>query len=143
MARPDAALLDPARYPYRTVIEPRYGDLDTNMHFNNVALLGMLEEARVRFHRITGYYDLHEEFSSMMANMSIDYLGQGFYPHGLEVHVAAAQMGRTSHTVNQLAMQDGRVVAFARSVIVSVREGRPVPLPQAYHDRIGPWMMGA
>lgn len=141
MAKPDPALLDPARYPFRTEIAARFGDLDTNQHFNNVALMGMLEEARVRFHRATGYYDLHRDFSSMMVSMTVEFLGQGYYPDPLEVHLATDQIGRSSHSVNQLAMQNGRVVCHARSTIVCVANDRPVAMPQGYLDQVRDWMM--
>ena len=36
MAKPDPALLNPARYPFTTTIEPRFGDLDVNLHVNKV-----------------------------------------------------------------------------------------------------------
>ena len=51
MAKPDPALLDPARYPFRCSIETRYRDLDSNLHINNGVMASLLEEGRVRFHR--------------------------------------------------------------------------------------------
>ena len=143
MARPDPALLDPARYPFRTEIASRFGDLDTNNHFNNVALMGMLEESRVRFHRASGYYDLHGDFTSMMVSMTVEFLGQGYYPDPLDVRLATDRVGKSSHTVNQLAMQDGRLVCFAQSTIVCVRDGRPAPMPEAYLAQIESWKLKA
>ncbi|MEN9926893.1 MAG: hypothetical protein RL268_3019 [Pseudomonadota bacterium] len=49
MARPDAALLDAARYPFAHTITTRFADIDPNQHLNNVALAAMMEDARVRF----------------------------------------------------------------------------------------------
>jgi len=56
MPKPDPAMLDPARYPFRCAIETCFGDLDTNLHINNVSLSGLLEEGRVRFHRASGFH---------------------------------------------------------------------------------------
>jgi acyl-CoA thioester hydrolase len=76
VAKPDPSLLEPGRYPFHCRIEPRFGDLDPNMHLNNVALAGILEEARVRFHRASGYHTASEKMVSMVASFATDYLGQ-------------------------------------------------------------------
>lgn len=141
MAKPDPALLDPARYPFSCRIEPRFGDLDTNMHINNVGLMGMMEEARVRFHRACGYNELHDDIASMVASFAVEFLGQAYYPEALEIHVGMARMGRSSHEVHQIVIQKGGPVAFARTIIVTTRGGRPQEIPAAFRDRIGPWML--
>ena len=46
MAKPDPALLDPARYPFHCTLETRYCDLDSNLHINNGVMASLLEEAR-------------------------------------------------------------------------------------------------
>lgn len=141
MAKPDPALLDSARYPFTCRIEPRFGDLDTNMHINNVALVGILEEARVRFHRASGYHRAQDDIASMVASFAVEFLGQSFYPDALDISVASEGVGRTSHVVSQLATQNGQLVAFARSVIVSTRDGRPVELPESFRHSVQSWML--
>lgn len=141
MAKPDPALLDPARYPFRTEIVPRFGDLDPNNHINNVALMGILEESRVRFHRASGYFTQHTDSSSMIVSMTIEFLGQGFYPDPLEIYLATDRIGRSSHTINQLAFQSGRIVCFAQSTIVSVRDGRPAPIPADNLAQVEAWKL--
>lgn len=141
MGKPDPALLDSARFPFSCRIEPRFSDLDTNMHINNVALMGILEEARVRFHRASGYHQALGSASSMLVSLQVDYLGEGFYPQPLDVSVAADQIGRSSHALLQLARQDERTVAFARATVVLTRDGKPEPLPDSYRDSVAPWML--
>ena len=141
MPKPDPALLDPARYPFTCSLDPRFGDLDINMHVNNVALIGLFEESRVRFHRENGYSLQSEGRSSMVASFSVEFLGEAFYPDPLAIHCALAHIGRTSQTIYQIAMQKDRLVGFAQSVIVSVQDGKPAALDEAYRQDVQRWML--
>src|SRR5258706_11884011 len=117
MPKPDPALPDPARYPFRCEIETRFGDLDTNLHINNVSRTGLLEEGRVRFHRASGYHTSIDGMTSMVASLSIEFLGQSHFPDPLEMYVAAARLGRSSYQLNQLVAQHERIVAYAQAVL--------------------------
>lgn len=141
MPKPDPALLDTARYPFRCAIEPRFGDLDTNMHLNNVALAGILEEGRVRFHHASRYAHAVKDMTSMAVSFAVEYLGQAQYPEPLDVYVAATKVGRTSHTLSQVVIQQGRLIAYAQAVLVCVRDDRPVEVPAAFLESIKPWML--
>ena len=141
MAKPDPVLLDPARYPFSCAIQTRFTDLDTNQHINNAALADILQEARVRFHYATGYDRAIEDATAMAVSFSVDYLGQGFHPDPLDVHVGGLAIGRTSHTVGQLVTQGGNVIAFARTVVVCVRDDRPFPNSEAFAAAFTPWMI--
>lgn len=143
MAKPDPTLLDPARYPFSCRIEPRFGDLDVNLHVNNVAMAGMLEDGRVRFHRRIGYRDLLVNLTSMVASLQIDYLGEGNYPDPITVHSAIESVGRTSHRLASLITQNGRLIAFARTTLVTVGPEGPAPLPDAFRLSLAPWMLAA
>lgn len=141
MAKPDPALLDPARYPFSSTIEPRFGDLDLNLHINNVAMAGFLEDGRVRFHRESGYRDGLAGLSSMIASVAIEYLGEALYPDTLAVHCALEHTGRSSHRLVQLVTQGARRVAFARSVLVTVGKDGPAPLPAGFVDHAEHWRL--
>jgi acyl-CoA thioester hydrolase len=143
MPKPDPALLDTARYPFTCRIEPRFGDLDVNLHINNVALASMLEEAHVRFHRAAGYHHGKNPITLMVASAQIEYLGQGSYPDPVDIHIAVEQMGRTSHTLLKLASQDGRLVAFSRTVMVAVGPDGPVQMPAPFVEQGSRWCLGA
>jgi acyl-CoA thioester hydrolase len=143
MPRPDPALLDPARYPFRCEIETRFGDIDVNQHINNVALVGLLEEARVRFHRMSGYHAEMKGLTSMVASIAVEFLGQSYFPDPLEMHIAPSKIGNTSYTLDQLVTQNGRAVAHARVVLVCMDKDGPVPLPAGFRDNVGPWMLKA
>ncbi|GGC04179.1 hypothetical protein GCM10011494_23310 [Novosphingobium endophyticum] len=143
MAKPDPALLDPARYPFSCTIETRFSDLDVNMHINHVALAGMVEDGRVRFHQKIGYSDLLVNQSSMVANLQVDFLGEGQYPAAIAVHSAVGEVGRTSHRIINLVTQDGRLIALAQTTIVAVGPDGPSPLPDRFRQAIPQWMLRA
>lgn len=143
MAKPDPALLDTARYPFSCRIEPRFGDLDVNMHINNVAMAGILEDARVRFFRAAGGHQHLAGLSTMVASIAIEYLGETHYPDAVTVHGAVERIGRTSQQVLQVVTQDGNPVVFARTVIVMVGLNGPAPLTDAYFENARQWMLAA
>lgn len=132
MARPDAALLDPARYPFTHQITTRFADVDPNQHLNNVALAAMMEDARVRFNLAMGSAIKIGERRAMVASVAMDYLSQGHFPGSVSVHCAIEGVGRTSWRIIQLLEQDGRAVAFARSVIVAIADDRPTPVSDEF-----------
>ena len=143
MPKPDPALLNPARYPFSCTIDPRFGDLDVNMHINNVAMAGMIEDGRVRFHHKVGYRILFANLKSMVAGLQIDYLGEGNYPDPVTVHCAIEEIGRTSHHVVSLLGQGERLICFARSTVVAVGSDGPCALPEQFRASMGAWMLGA
>ena len=143
MAKPDPALLDPARYPFHCTLETRYRDLDSNLHINNGVMASLLEEARVRYHRASGFSDLCGELAMtmMVASITIDFLGESLFPDPLEMHVACGHAGRTSTRLSQLATQGGKVVVYSESVLVCVKDSRPVEIPAAFRESLPAWML--
>ena len=145
MHKPDPALLDPARYPFRCEIETRYRDLDSNLHINNGVFASLLEEGRVRFHRASAFGNVaaDPELTAMVASVAIEYLGQSHFPEPLEMHVGAARIGRTSYELCQLVMQGGKVVVFARATMVCIKAGQPFAIRDSLRDLAIPWMFRA
>lgn len=143
MAKPDPALLDTARYPFTCTIEPRFGDLDVNMHVNNVAMAGVLEDARVRFSRTTNYRSMMPGTTTMVASIAIEYVGEAGYPEPLSIACALEHIGRTSQRIVQVVTQGGKPLVFARTVIVTVGPDGPAPLPDAFAESARPWMLSA
>ena len=141
MPKPDAALLNPARYPYTCRIETRFSDLDTNVHINNVALMDILQEARVRFHHAGGFSAALENRSAMVASLAIEYLGQAYFPEAVTAHVAASYLGRTSYGLTILLSQQGQIVAYAQVILVCTDTDGPAELPAAYRDGLQSFML--
>lgn len=140
MARPDPALLDPARYRFSCDVPTRFGDLDINMHVNNAALVMIIEESRVRFHAACGFALNRQDWSAMVASTAIEYLAQTHYPQPVTVHGALLSLGRTSFSLAQLACQADGPVAYCQTVMVCVRDGASCPLPEDFVSRAKDWM---
>ena len=130
-----------ARYPFSCRIEPRFGDLDTNLHINNVALTGILEDARVRFHAASGFRAAMVDLVSMVVSFKVEYLDQSYYPEPLDIHVGASRLGRTSYSISQLARQEDRIVAYSEAVMVCVGKSGAAPLPDAFRTSVASWML--
>ena len=141
MARPDAALLDPARYPFAHTITTRFADVDPNQHLNNVALAAMMEDARVRFNLNMGSAVKIGERRAMVASVAMEYLAQGHFPDPVTVHCAVERIGNSSWTVVQLLAQSGRSVAFARSALVAIDDDRPTPIAEDYRAVLAEWTL--
>lgn len=141
MPRPDPALLNPARYPFVHTVTTRFADVDPNQHLNNVALAAMMEDARVRFNQTIGLKVKIGERRAMVASVGMEYLAQGHFPDPVDAHCGIEQVGRTSWSIAQLLTQDGRAVAFARSVIVAIANDRPAPVPADYRELLNHWSL--
>ncbi len=143
MAKPDPALLDPARYPFRCEIETRYRDLDSNLHINNGVMASLLEEGRVRFHRASDFGGVSAEhgITGMVVSVAIEFLGQSHFPEPLEMHVAASKIGRTSYQLSQLVMQGDERVVFAQVTLVCVKDNMPFAIPDSHRERAQRWML--
>ena len=102
----------------------------------------MVEEGRVRFHAASGFRAaVADGHAAMIASMAIEYLGQAFYPAPITVHGGAAAIGRSSYALELLLEQQGRVVVFARSVMVCMNQGHPAPLPDSFRQSVAEWMV--
>jgi acyl-CoA thioester hydrolase len=141
MARPDPAALDPARYPFATTVDLRFGDMDVNAHVNNVAFSQLVEEGRVRFHKASGFRASMQGASAMVASMGIEYVGKAWYPGSVNIHAGAVRLGSSSYDLELLIMQEGRPAAFARSTMVCMKDGRPHPLPDLFRASVADWMV--
>lgn len=143
MARPDTALLEPARYPFSHQVTTRFADIDPNQHLNNVALSAMMEDARVRFNLAIGSAIKIGERRAMVASVEMDYLSQGHFPDPVSVHCGVERIGNSSWTVVQLLVQNDRAVAFARSALVAISADRPTPIAEDYRAILIQWSLSA
>jgi acyl-CoA thioester hydrolase len=143
LAKPDPALLSPARYPFHTDIDFRFGDLDVKRHVNNVSLANFIEEGRVRFHRASGFQTSIEDLRAMVVSISTEFIGEAFYPGTITAHCGASRIGKSSYDLELLLCQDDRVVLFARSVMVCMKGGKPFAIPDSFRESVADWMVRA
>src|SRR3546814_19306778 len=83
MAKPDSWRLEMENYPFQVSIDTRYQDLDVMGHVNNVAMAGMFETGRIRFHRSLGRNPRDQGVSWLVAAVNIAYVNEAHFP----VHV--------------------------------------------------------
>ena len=141
MARPDPSLLRMERYPFTHSVTTRFADVDPNQHLNNVALAAMMEDARVRFNQAVGLKVKIGERRAMVASVGMEYLAQGHFPDPVEARCGIEQVGRSSWGIAQLLVQNGTVIAFARSVIVAITDDRPAPVPDETRAALEQWSL--
>jgi acyl-CoA thioester hydrolase len=141
VARPEAYLLDPGRYHLRTEIGVRFSDLDLNRHLNNVALIDILQDARGYFHRASGMTRATPDFTLMVANLNVQFLGEGAFGDPVVCHAGLRALGRTSQVVAQLALQADQPIAYAETVMVTMIDGVPGPHPADYREALMPWLI--
>lgn len=129
MGRAAPELLDPERYIFLHDVQTRFSDVDSNQHINNVAIAAAFEDARVRFDLAHGARALFKNLRMMIVAAGIDYLAEAHYPQPLQIHVGVLVIGRTSWTLGQLALQEGRARAYCRATICATDGSAPTPLP--------------
>lgn len=118
MPRPAPWRLDPAAYPHHDTIQTRFQDLDVLGHINNVAWAALFGTARVRFyHLLNGSSPSRNR--GLVANVEINYLGEGNYPADMTIASGIGHLGTRSWQTLSLALQDGVPLATCDVTIVS------------------------
>ncbi len=108
--------------PAHTILEAqirvRITDINYGGHLGNDALLAILHEARLQLLLQFGIQELHEDGGAglIMADVAIEYKGEGFHGDTLTVRMAFADINKygfdvTYHVVNQ----HGKDIARAKT----------------------------
>lgn len=133
--RPESRRLNLETYPFAVEVPSRFSDMDLLRHLNNVAVANIYEEGRVRLHERMGMHGLREKGSrSVIAQITIKYLDEGFYPEPLTVGGGVTRVGRSSYEIGQGLFQKDRCIGTAETVIVYTRDGASAMLPDAIRD---------
>jgi acyl-CoA thioesterase FadM len=115
-------LLDlPEQFPFSTEISLRVTDINYGGHMGNDSLLGLLQEARVRFLAAYGLRELHVfGLGILMTDSAIVYKSEAFYGETLVVSLAVTDFNKYGcdfvYRVTDKAT--GREVARAKTGIV-------------------------
>jgi acyl-CoA thioester hydrolase len=134
MPRPSPERLQLSTYPIHLPMELRFGDLDPLRHLNNVAVARLYEEARVRFLDESGAREgLEAKHRFVIAELSIQYLAEGFYPDPVVVGTGVLRVGGSSFILAHTLFQNGRCIGTSDGVLVHVNweEGGARRLPDA------------
>lgn len=96
----------------------RITDLNYGNHLGNDALVSLLHEARVQLLRHVGLTELDTATGQglIMADLAVEYRGEGFYGDVLQVHMAATELHKYGFdVVYQLQTTTGRAIARAKT----------------------------
>lgn len=108
----------------------RFRDCDAMGHVNNAVYSTYLEQARIGV--LGGLSDF------ILARMEIDFRAELRHGEEVEVRTRCARIGTKSFVLEHELAADGRVVAEARSVLVSYdyERGESVPVPDELRARL-------
>ncbi len=131
MARPEAWRLSAKAYPHREIIQTRFQDLDVLGHINNVGMAAIFESGRVKFNQATGL-DAWRDRRWLVAQVIINYLGEGHFPADVVVATGIGPIGTRSWTILSTAFQHDVPIATCDTVVVMSSEGGLTALPDEY-----------
>ena len=110
----------------------RWGDLDALGHVNNVALVQLLEEARVSLLVALGWTGETHSLGFYVVRHEIDYIAPVVYrTEPLVVDTWVDHIGTSSWTISYDVLDhEGQPLAHARTVVVTINleTGRPQPI---------------
>lgn len=116
--RIDRARFDAASFPAVIDLPIRFDDLDVLWHVNNVAIIALLQEARVQFNRTTASLSLPEGLRTVVGAMAVEYGGELTYPGIAQISSGIIAIGRTSYTFAQLIRQNGKSAVYSQITMV-------------------------
>lgn len=130
----------PAHVSFEATIPVRITDLNYGAHLGNDALLSILHEARLQLLQHFGYTELNLGGASLiMADVAIEYKGEGFYGDVLTLRLAFDDVHKygfdiTYHVLNQ----NGKEVARAKTGMLcfDYQERKLMALPDEVKARI-------
>jgi acyl-CoA thioester hydrolase len=135
--RIDRARFDSASFPSVMQLPIRFDDLDVLWHVNNVAIIALLQEARVHFNREMALPPLAGSLRTVVAAMNVEYAGEMTYPGDVEIHSGMSSIGRSSYTFAQLIRQNGHGAVYSQIIMVVTDAQGPAAIPDELRHAIG------
>ena len=123
-------LVKPASFKHWKRELVRFNDLDQNQHASNITFLIFAQSGRVEVLAQAGAPDGSDGETWMTVNVSMDFVGQLFYPSEVKIGSAVTHIGNTSVTIKQGIFEGDRCVAIASNTMVRVdqRNGEATPI---------------
>lgn len=136
LGRIDRKRFDSAEFPAQVALPIRFDDLDVLWHVNNVAIIALLQEARVHFNRTMPLPPLADGMRTVVGAMTVEYGGELTYPGGVEVKSGIMDIGRTSYTFGQLIRQNDQSTVYSQITMVVTDKAGPTPIPQPFRSAL-------
>lgn len=117
--------------PYEGALDLRWSDMDLYGHVNNVRILTLTEEARVRALKAWDEGDVGRDVMRVVRAMTTEYERPVEYGPELTAKVWVSALGRTSYTLHHELWQEGVRCVTCDAVMVHLDPETGAPLP---HD---------
>lgn len=134
MPKAEVWQMDRSSYPFATITQTRFGDMDTLGHINNVAMAALFENGRVRFNRGLGLENRQRDERWLIAAVSINYIREAHFPTDAEICSGIGRIGRSSWDIMSAAFQDGQCVATSVTTLVLTDTNGAKPLGDDFRD---------
>jgi len=141
MPRSESWQRDRTSYPFSTVTETRFQDLDPLGHINNVAMAALFENGRVRFNRNLGLERREPGDRWLIASVAIDYVAEAHFPDPVEVLSGIGRIGTSSWDIYSAAFQGGVCVATCITTLVVTSKTGAKPISDPLRQRYGELMV--
>ena len=136
MSRPEPWRLSKASYPYSTVTQTRFGDMDVLGHINNVAMAGLFENGRVRFNHALGMGNQESGDRWLIAAIQINYIREAHFPDDAEICCAIGRIGNSSWDIVSAAFQNDLCVATCTTTLVLTNKQGAKPISADFRARL-------
>jgi acyl-CoA thioester hydrolase len=105
---------------YKTIVTPRFGDIDGLRHVNNTVLAVWFEQARNPIFRMfTPDLDLsYENWKLIMVRTEFDFLCEMYYGEDVEIRTFISKIGNSSFTMGHEAWQNGKLKVKGKAILV-------------------------
>jgi acyl-CoA thioester hydrolase len=129
-------------YPYRLSDNVRFADLDPNGHVNNAVYATYFETGRVTLMKDRSKGLMPPGLAWIMVRLDMHFRAELHWPGKIELGLGVVKFGRTSVTFDQVVFSEGRCVASARAITVSIDEAtrKPTPLTAEVKANFKPWI---
>ncbi|ADZ10325.1 thioesterase superfamily protein [Methanobacterium lacus] len=125
---------------FKTVVTPRFGDIDGLRHVNNTVLAIWFEEARNPvFRMFTPDLDLsYENWKLIMVRTEFDFVGEMYYGEDIEIRTFVEKVGNSSFTLGHEAWQRGKLNVRGKAVVVHFDfiEKKSMPIPESIRSQL-------
>lgn len=131
----------PEKFLYSTKMEVRANDVNYAGHLGNVQIIGLFDEARVRFFKWLGYSEADVEgTSSIMGDMSCQYLGEAFWGDELRIEVSVGDFFpkayRIYFRITHVNSEKMVARAFCTLVTFDYKERKVKSVPIVFKEKI-------
>lgn len=118
----------------------RWSDTDLVGHVNNLSFSAYFESGRTHFLRPVLAGGAHPPMMLLVAQMTVNFLGEVHWPADIDVGTGVLAVGRTSCRVGQALFDGDRCVSSAESVLVLIDEAsrKPRQIPECLRS----WLTG-